>query len=68
MTGCRGGGRQTGMWRRAKLSLRLTKHHAMKTYEGVEVYLHVLLTSALDGMSGKPHSLTVGKEPPVPNT
>jgi hypothetical protein len=31
-----------------KLSLCLTKHHAMKTYWGVEVYLHAFLTSALD--------------------
>jgi hypothetical protein len=30
-------------------SLCLTKHHAMKTYWGVEVYLHALLTSALYG-------------------
>jgi hypothetical protein len=30
-------------------TLCLTKHHSMKTYWGVEVYLHALLTSALDG-------------------
>jgi hypothetical protein len=34
---------------KVKLSLCLTKHHAMKTYWGVEVYLHTFLTSALDG-------------------
>jgi hypothetical protein len=33
----------------SQLSLYLTKHHAMKTYWGVEVYLHAFLTSALDG-------------------
>jgi hypothetical protein len=33
---------------KVKLSLCLTKHHAMKTYCGVEVYLHAL-ASALDG-------------------
>jgi hypothetical protein len=30
-------------------SLCLTKHHAMKTYGGVEVQLHAFLTSALHG-------------------
>jgi hypothetical protein len=34
---------------KVKLSLCLTKHHAMKTYWGVEVQLHAFLTSALDG-------------------
>jgi hypothetical protein len=28
--------------------LCLTKHHTIKMYEGVEVQLHVFLTSALD--------------------
>jgi hypothetical protein len=32
-----------------KLSLCLIKHHAMKTYGGVEVQLHTFLTSALVG-------------------
>jgi hypothetical protein len=32
-----------------KLSLCLIKYYAMKTYRGVEVYLHVFLNSALDG-------------------
>jgi len=27
----------------------LSKHHAMTTYWGVEIYLHVFLTPALDG-------------------
>jgi hypothetical protein len=34
---------------KVKLSLCLTMHHEMKTYWGVEVYLHAFLTSALDG-------------------
>jgi hypothetical protein len=34
---------------KAKMSLCLTKHHAMKTHWGVEVYLHAFLTSALHG-------------------
>jgi hypothetical protein len=29
----------------------------MKTYEGVEVYFHGFLTSALDGVSGQLHDL-----------
>jgi hypothetical protein len=32
-----------------KLSLHFVKHHAMKTYRGVEVQLHAFLTWALDG-------------------
>jgi len=31
------------------LPLRLTKHHAVNAYEGVEVQARVFLTSALDG-------------------
>jgi len=41
----------------------------METYEGVEVQLHVFLTSTLD-VSGHFHSyitLLSGKEPPVPS-
>jgi hypothetical protein len=34
---------------KVKLSLCLTKHRAMKTYWGVEVLLHVFLTSGLYG-------------------
>jgi hypothetical protein len=32
-----------------KLSLCLVKHHAMKTYVGVEVELHTILVSAIHG-------------------
>jgi len=34
---------------KVKLSLCLTKHHAMKAYWGSSVCLHAFLTSALDG-------------------
>jgi len=33
------------------------KHHAMKTYWAVEIWLHVFLTSALDGGEWSPSSL-----------
>jgi hypothetical protein len=32
-----------------KLSLCLIKHHTIRIYEGVEVYVHTFLTSALGG-------------------
>jgi len=32
------------------------KHHAMKRYCGVEVYLHTFLTLALDGVSCQLHA------------
>jgi hypothetical protein len=34
---------------KVKLSLCLTKHHAMKVWWEVEVQIHAFLTSALDG-------------------
>jgi hypothetical protein len=34
---------------KVKLSLCLIKYYAMKTYGGVEVYVHAFLNSALDG-------------------
>jgi hypothetical protein len=34
---------------KVKLSLCLTKHHAMKTYGGVKVQFYAFLTSVLDG-------------------
>jgi hypothetical protein len=34
---------------KVNLSLCLTKHHAVKTYWEVEVYIHTFLTSSLDG-------------------
>jgi hypothetical protein len=36
----------------AKFSLRVIKNYAMKKYGGVNVYISVFLTSALDGVSG----------------
>jgi hypothetical protein len=43
----------------SEMSLCLTKHHAMKTYWGVEVQLHAYLTSALDG--GEWSALRLGR-------
>jgi hypothetical protein len=40
---------------KVKLSLCLTKHHAMKTYWGMEVWLHAFLTSGDRRIDG-PHS------------
>jgi hypothetical protein len=34
---------------KVKLFLYLNKHHTVKTYGGVEIYLHAFLNSALDG-------------------
>jgi hypothetical protein len=41
----------------------------MKVYGGVDVYTHILLTSALDGGEwpvSRPGRFTPGKEPPLP--
>jgi hypothetical protein len=55
-------------WRwKVKLSLCLTKHHAMKTYWGMEVQLHAFLTSALDGSewsASRPDRFTPRKRVP----
>jgi hypothetical protein len=54
---------------KVKLTLCLAKHHAIKTYWGVEVYLHAFLTLALDGGEWSAHApaaLPRGKEPPLP--
>jgi hypothetical protein len=52
-----------------KLSLCLTKHHSMKKYGGVEVYLVALFALALDedewSASCSSH-FTLGEESPVP--
>jgi hypothetical protein len=50
-----------------KLSLCLTKHHAVKTYVGMEVWLHPFLTSALDGdewSASRPRHFTCGERAP----
>jgi hypothetical protein len=41
-----------------KMYLYLTKHHAMKMYGRVEVYLHAFLTLTQD-TSGQLHALTL---------
>jgi hypothetical protein len=47
---------------KVKLSLCLIKHHAMKTYWGVEVMLHAFLISALDaGEWSRPGRFTPGE-------
>jgi hypothetical protein len=54
---------------KVKLSLGLTKFHAMNTYGWVEVKLHAFLSLALDGDKGsasRSAALPQGKEPPVP--
>jgi hypothetical protein len=45
-----------------KVSLVLIKHHAMHIYERVEVQLHAILTSALDG--GQSLASHLGRFPP----
>jgi hypothetical protein len=58
-----------------RVNLCLTKHHAMKTFWGVEVQRHACLTSALGGGGGggggectasRPGRFTSGKEPAIP--
>jgi hypothetical protein len=54
---------------KVNLFLCLTQHHAMKTYRGVEVWLHTFLTSAPDGgewSASRPGLCTPGEKPPVP--
>jgi hypothetical protein len=54
---------------KVKLTLCLTKHYAMKTYGGVDVYIHVFLTLAQVGDEWSASCLcrfTSGKEPSVP--
>jgi hypothetical protein len=55
---------------KAKLSLCLIKLHTIKTYRGVEVQLHVFLTSALVGVewsvSHTPAASPPRKNPLVP--
>jgi hypothetical protein len=57
----------SGLLVKVKLSLCLTKYHAMKTYWGVEVQLHAFLTSAQAGdewSASRPSSFTSGVKSP----
>jgi hypothetical protein len=50
-------------------SAQLSKQHAMKTYRGVDVKIHVFLTSVLMKASGVLHTTAVSSprsEPPLP--
>jgi hypothetical protein len=51
-----------------KLHLCWTEHHAMKTYEELEVQLHAFFNSVLDGgvwLDSRPGQFPSGKELPV---
>jgi hypothetical protein len=53
--------------KKVKLLMCLTKHHAMKTYEGVEVQLHRPMPQTEEsGQLHAPATLPPGKEPLVP--
>jgi hypothetical protein len=50
------------------MSLCSTKYHITKTYWGVELWLHALLTSALDGgewSASRPGGFTPGVRSPL---
>jgi hypothetical protein len=54
-------------YEKVKFSLCFTKHHAIKTHEGVEVQIHALLTLELDGREwsvSRPGRFTLGKGTP----
>jgi hypothetical protein len=51
------------------LPLWLIKHHAMKTYGGMDVEIHLFISSVLDDIKLQRHPLPVVpmvKDPPVP--
>jgi hypothetical protein len=57
----------TSKYLSVKLSLCLTKHHAVKTYWGVEVQRHTFLTAALEGdewSDSRPGRFTPGERVP----
>jgi hypothetical protein len=46
--------------------LYLIKYYAMKTHGGVDVLIHIFVTSALVGGEWSAPALLAGKEPPIP--
>jgi hypothetical protein len=52
-------------WVKGKV-VPVIKHYALKTYEGVDIQIHIVLTSALVEVNGQLHApatLLLGKEP-----
>jgi hypothetical protein len=53
--------------KRSYSKVKVIKHYAMKAYEGVDVYIHVFLTSALVGgewLASRPGRFTPGERDP----
>jgi hypothetical protein len=48
------------------MTFTLIKHYASKAYGGVDVQIHISLTSAVSGQLHAPAALLPRKEPPVP--
>jgi hypothetical protein len=56
-------------WMKLCPCVQRIKHYAMKAYGGVDLYIHIFLTSPLAGGEWSalcPGHFPLGKEPPVP--